>query len=125
MSAPTFAEAVQATAERLRDPVQHVRDLDLWVGNMDASAAARLRTALVPLLDLALPPAFRDPIAHALASISGQGSFYVLGCTEDHALGFVRGLLVAQCIDQSQSSRLDALIRNAADAARPFTHSDD
>lgn len=109
-----FAAVVAQTAERLRDPVAHFRDLDLMLPQVIPGNLAHLRGALAALLDLGVPVAVRDPLAFALAEMCSADRVERIRNTQEYLAGFVRGVAVAKLVDAAQADRLSALVTRAA-----------
>lgn len=115
MSAPVdFAAVFAQTAERLRDPVAHFRDLDLMLPQGIPGNLEHLRRALAALLDLGVPVAVRDPLAFGLAELCAADRVERIHSAQDYLTGFVRGVEVAQLVDGAQAIRLRELVNRAA-----------
>lgn len=109
-----FAAVVAQTAERLRDPVAHFRDLDLMLPEVIPGNLAHLRGALAALLELGVPVAVRDPLAFGLAEMCAADLVERIRNTQEYLAGFVRGVAVAELVDAAQADRLSALVTRAA-----------
>lgn len=109
-----FAAVVAQTAERLRDPVAHFRDLDLMLPQVIPANLSHLRGALAALLELGVPQAARDPVAFGLAEMCAADLTDRVRSAQDYLTGFVYGVQVAQLVDGAQADRLRELINRAA-----------
>ena len=111
-----FAEVFERTGERLRDPVEHFRDLDLYLSDMIPANANALRQALVELLGMGLSHAFIHPVAHGLAAMHAARRFDYVSGSKLGVLGVVTGLEAASVIDAERISRLRDLIEKTYSA---------
>lgn len=109
-----FAAVVAQTAEHLRDPVAHFRDLDLMLPQVIPANLSHLRGALAALLELGVPQAARDPVAFGLAEMCAVDLTDRVRSAQDYLTGFVHGARAAQLVDEVQAERLRELINRAA-----------
>lgn len=105
-----FAQFFAQTRERLRDPVAHFRDLDLWLPQLSPDHATQLRAALVELLDMGIGHNLAHPIAHGLASMYAADRYDQVSIGRLGALGIITGLEAAVAIKAEQAKRLRALM---------------
>ncbi|MEE1883378.1 hypothetical protein V0R55_24750 [Pseudomonas soli] len=109
-----FAAVAAQTAERLRDPVAHFRDLDLMLPQVIPGNLDHLRGALAALLELGVPALARDPLAFGLAELCAADRVAGIQSAQDYLAGFVYGVQQAQVIDGALADRLRALVNRAA-----------
>lgn len=110
----SFAEVAAQTAERLRDPVAHFRDLDLMLPQVIPGNLEHLRGALAALLELGVPAVARDPLAFGLAEMCAADLTDRIRSAQDYLTGFVYGVQVARLVDGAQADRLRELVNRAA-----------
>lgn len=94
-----FAQVFEQTRERLRDPIQHFRDLDLYLPSMTPDNVDALRLALAALLELGITHAFVHPLAHALAAMYAAERFGGVSDSKCCAMGIITGLEAAAVIE--------------------------
>lgn len=105
-----FAEVFEQTRERLRDPVAHFADLDLWLPALSEANAQALRLALVELLEIGIGHNLAHPIAHGLASMYAADRYDLVGVGKWGTLGIVTGVEAAVAVKAEQAKRLRALV---------------
>ncbi|WP_339535665.1 hypothetical protein [Pseudomonas hunanensis] len=105
-----FAQVFEQTRERLRDPVQHFCDLDLYLPNLSEDNAKALRLALVELLEIGIGHNLAHPIAHGLASMYAADRYDQVSIGKWGTLGIITGVEAAVAVRDDQAGRLRALV---------------
>lgn len=105
-----FAQVVEQTRERLRDPVAHFAHLDLWLPQLSEGNARALRLALVELLEIGIGHNLAHPIAHGLASMYAADRYDQVSVGKWGTLGIVTGVEAAVAVKAEQAKRLRALV---------------
>lgn len=105
-----FAQVFEQTRERLRDPVAHFVDLDLWLPELSEANAQALRLALVELLEIGIGHNLAHPIAHGLASMYAANRYDQVSMGKWGTLGIVTGVEAAVAVGEDQAKRLRALV---------------
>lgn len=105
-----FAQVFEQTRERLRDPVAHFADLDLWLPKLSEGRAKALRLALIELLEIGIGHNLAHPIAHGLASMYAADRYDQVSVGKWGTLGIVTGVEAAVAVRTEQAGRLRDLV---------------
>lgn len=105
-----FAQVFEQTRERLRDPVAHFADLDLWLPKLSEGRAKALRLALIELLEIGIGHNLAHPIAHGLASMYAADRYDQVSVGKWGTLGIITGVEAAVAVHDEQAGRLRDLV---------------